>query len=160
MKTAIVYYSMSGNTKYVAEIIANTLDADLIPLVPKKAYPDSGFKKFFSGGKSALMGDKPVLEHYDFDGGKYDLVLLGSPVWAGTFAPPLRSFVEENRAALHEKRIAAFFCCSGGPGKVMEKLRIFLPCDRLEQELILIDPKDKPAPDTEDKIQSFCKSLQ
>lgn len=89
MKTAIVYYSMSGNTRYAAERIAQTIGADLIPLVPTKAYPDSGFKKFFWGGKSALMGDKPALEPYAFDPNAYDLVILGTPVWAGTIAPPL-----------------------------------------------------------------------
>ena len=159
MKTAVVYYSMSGNTRYTAESVAEALGADLIPLVPKKAYPDAGFKKFFWGGKSALMGDKPALEPYDFDGRKYDLILLGSPVWAGTFAPPLRSFVEENRAALQDKRIAVFFCCSGGPGKVQEKFRAFLFDKRPEQELILIDPKDRPTPDTEEKIMAFCRAL-
>ena len=52
MKTAIVYYSMTGNTKYQAETMARILGADLIPLVPKKAYPDSGFKSF-SGAEKA-----------------------------------------------------------------------------------------------------------
>ena len=160
MKTAIVYYSMSGNTRYVAERMAAALHADLIHLVPRKAYPDSGFKKFFWGGKSALMGDKPALEPYAFDGDGYDLVLFGSPVWAGTFAPPLRTFIKENRAALEGKRLAAFFCCSGGPGKVLEKFKAFLVCDRLEQELILIDPKDKPSPETEEKIKGYIDALR
>ena len=160
MNTAIVYYSLSGNTSYVAEKIASALKADLIPLVPQKAYPDSGFKKFFWGGKSALMGDKPTLETYAFDADAYDLIILGSPVWAGTFAPPLRSFIEENRAALTGKRLAAFFCCSGGPGKVLEKFRTFLSCGRLEQELILIDPKDKPSSENEEKINGYIATLR
>ena len=80
MKSAIVYYSMSGNTQFAAKRIAEALAADLIPLVPKKAYPDSGFKKFFWGGKSALMGDKPALEPFAFDPDAYDLIVFGSPV--------------------------------------------------------------------------------
>lgn len=160
MKTAIVYYSMSGNTAYVAEKLASALNADLIPLVPRKAYPDSGFRKFFWGGKSALMGDKPALEPYTFDGNAYDLIAFGSPVWAGTFAPPLRTFIEESRVALQGKRISAFFCCSGGPGKVLEKFRVFLGCEGLEQELVLIDPKDKPSPETEEKIKAFINALR
>ena len=160
MNAAIVYYSMSGNTRYVAEKLAAALNADLIPLVPRKAYPDSGFKKFFWGGKSALMGDKPALEPYDLDPNSYDLVIFGSPVWAGTFAPPLRSFIEDNRDSLRGKRFAAFFCCSGGPGKVVEKFKTFIGGDRLEQELILIDPKDKPSPETEEMIKGYIDALQ
>ena len=160
MKTAIIYYSMSGNTSYVAEKIATALSADLIPLIPQKAYPDSGFKKFFWGGKSAIMGNKPVLEPYFFDPAVYDLVILGSPVWAGTFAPPLRTFLHQHRGDLKGKRVAAFFCCSGGPGKVLEKFRDYLNGIRPEQELVLIEPKDKPSPDTDRMIDDFCSALQ
>ncbi len=159
MKAAIVYYSQSGNTSYVAEKVAAILTADRIPLVPVKAYPDYGFKKFFWGGKSALMGDKPALEPYAFDPESYDLVIFGAPVWAGTFAPPLRTFMETHRSALQGKRMAAFFCCSGGPGKVLEKFTAFLADDRLEQALILIDPKDKPSVENEEKIKTFCSAL-
>ena len=160
MNTAIVYYSMSGNTGYVAEKIATALNADLISLVPKKAYPDSGFRKFLWGGKSALMGDRPKLEPYDFDGASYDLVIFGSPVWAGTFAPPLRTFLHQHRDELQGKRLAAFFCCSGGPGKVLEKFNAYLDGIQPEQELILIDPKDKPSEENEEKIKGFIDSLR
>ena len=159
MKTAILYYSMSGNTAYAARIMADILAADLIPLMPKKAFPDSGFKKFFWGGKSALMGDKPELEPYPFDPAAYDLIVLGGPVWAGTFAPPLRTFIEKHREELITIRLAVFFCCSGGPGKVLDKFRSFLKEVHPEQELILIDPKDKPAADTAEKINAFCSAL-
>ena len=159
MKTAIVFYSLSGNSRYAAEKMGLRLHADLIPLVPKKAYPDSGFKKFFWGGKSALMGDKPQLESYDFDQSAYDTIILGGPVWAGTFPPPLRTFVEDNRAVLGEKRLAAFFCCGGGPGKVLEKFKAFLAPGRLQHEMILIDPKDKPSDETESRIDTFCDGL-
>ena len=40
MKVAIVYYSMSGNTEYVAKKISEKMDADLIELMPEKEYPN------------------------------------------------------------------------------------------------------------------------
>ncbi|MBQ2161110.1 MAG: flavodoxin family protein [Firmicutes bacterium] len=60
MKTAIVYYSLSGNCEYAAKKAASILGADLIRLEPVKDYPDSGFKKYFWGGKSAVMAEKPM----------------------------------------------------------------------------------------------------
>ena len=57
MKTAVVYYSMSGNTKLIAEKIAGDLNADLIEIFPENSYPDKGFRKYFWGGKSAVMGE-------------------------------------------------------------------------------------------------------
>ena len=50
MKTAIVYYSMLGNTDYAAGKIAEELrkggEVDLIRIEPEQAYPDKGAKKF------------------------------------------------------------------------------------------------------------------
>lgn len=65
MKTLIVYYSLEGNTEYAAGRIAAALQADTLRLRPKKAYADKGFAKFFWGGKSAVMAEKPELEPYE-----------------------------------------------------------------------------------------------
>lgn len=71
MKTAIVYHSMSGKPKYAVDKIADGIkaseDVDIIKIRPEKAYPDKGFKKFFRGGKSAVMSEKPKLSPYEFD---------------------------------------------------------------------------------------------
>ena len=158
MKTAIVYFSQMGNTRYVAEKMSAILSADLIPLVPQKAYPDSKAKLIFWGGKSAVFGEKPRLEPYDFDAAAYDLVVFGSPVWAGTFAPALRTFLADNRAALQGKPMATFFCCSGGPGKVLEKFKAFYGAEP-QRELVLIDPLDKPSAENEEKIRAFCAAI-
>ena len=58
MKTAIVYYFMSGNTAYVADRLREQLDSevDLIEIKPVKAFPDSGFKKFLWGRKKRSNG--------------------------------------------------------------------------------------------------------
>ena len=98
MKTLIVYYSLEGNTKYAADKIAQAIGADTLQLVPKKAYSDKGFSKFLWGGKSALMAEKPALEPIDANLDEYEQIVFGFPVWAGTFAPPLRTFIEDNLA--------------------------------------------------------------
>ncbi len=47
--------------------MAKAVSADKLRLEPKKAYSTSGFSKFFWGGKSAVMAEKPELEPYDVD---------------------------------------------------------------------------------------------
>ena len=159
MKTAIVYYSMSGNTEQTAERIAEQLGADLVRIEPVKAYPDKGFRKFLWGGKSAVMGDQPRLQPYAFDGG-YDRIIFGTPVWASSFTPPVRTFIAENREKIAGKSVAVFVCYSGGGAdKAIEKLRRFLEIDGFEAELILTDPKDRPTPENEEKIQAFCRTM-
>ena len=156
-KTLIVYYSLEGNTAYAAETIAAALGADLLRLIPKKAYPNSGFKKFFWGGKSADMGETPALEPYTFDASSYDTVILGFPIWASRAAPPIQTFLKDND--LREKKLAVFACQSGsGAEKAFEKLKACLG-HSLEKTLILIDPKDKPDPAKEAQMEDFCDSL-
>ena len=62
MKTLIVYYTLEGNTHYAAKKIASKIGADVLRIKPVKTYPKKGFRKFFWGGKSAVMAETPELE--------------------------------------------------------------------------------------------------
>ncbi len=156
-KTAVVFYSMSGNTAFAARQIADRLRADLIEIKPKKQYPDKGLRKFLWGGKSAVMGETPELLPYHFDAEKVDAVIFAFPVWAGSIAPPLRTFIRDNLESLRGKRISACACQSGsGAEKAFGKLKACLGIDALAAELILIDPKDRPADGNPEKIRAFC----
>ena len=158
MKTIVVYYSLEGNTQYVAERIAEALGAGLLRLRPKKAYPDSGFKKFFWGGKSAVMAETPALEPYDFDPAAWDRIILGFPVWAGNVTPPIRTFIKEND--LRGKRIAAFACQSGsGAEKAFEKLAKCIGVSGFEHTAVFIDPKSRPGQEKDEQIEAFCREL-
>jgi len=159
MAAIIVYYSMSGNTEFAAKQVAESLGADCLRLNPVKKYPDKGFRKFFWGGKSAVMAETPGLDPYEFDAGKYDCIIFGFPVWAGNVAPPIRTFIRDND--LSGKKIAAFACQSGsGAEKAFEKLKAALGIQSLAAELILIDPKDKKNEVNGQLIASFCDKLQ
>ena len=158
MKTIIVYYSLNGNTDAAARSLAEKLGAALLRLEPETAYPDKGFKKFLWGGKSAVMAETPTLRPYDFDASAWDQVILGFPVWASNLAPPLRTFLRDNAAALAGKRVAAFACMAGSGGdKALAKLEALLGRP-LAAKLILIDPKDRPAADNGEKLDAFCEA--
>ncbi len=161
VNTAIVFYSMSGNTRQSAEKAAAELGAELIEIKPKKAYPSGGVRKFLWGGKSAVMGETPPLEPYVFDADKYDRVVFASPVWAGNIAPPVRTFIKNNALSLRGKRFSALLCCSGGGfEKALNKLRALLEVTELEAEAVLIDPLVKPSDENEKKLGAFCEKLK
>ena len=160
MKTLIVYFSLEGNTQYAAERIAEKTGADVLRLVPKKAYQDKGFGKFFWGGKSAVMGEKPELEPYEADLSAYERIVFGFPVWASNFTPPLRTFIEENRDTLAEKQFAAFACQSGGGSeKALAKLAKSLGIEAFSATAVFQDPKTKPSADKDAAIDAFCGAL-
>ena len=161
MTTLIVYYSMGGNTEWTARKIAEELGAEMLRLEPVKAYPDSGFAKFFWGGKSAVMAEKPALEPYDADLSEYGRIILGFPVWASNFTPPLRTFLADNAAEVKGKQIAAFACQSGaGAEKALAKLQKFLGIPAFEATAVFIDPKAKQSKETDEAIDAFCEALQ
>lgn len=161
MKTAIVYYSMHGNVRYVAEKVAKELGADLIELKPVKAYPDKGAMQFIWGGSAVTFKKKPDLEPYSFNASDYDLVIIGTPVWASNFTPPLRTFFEDND--LTGKKIAVITTSAGGDSsKCIQAVKEATKADALAATLSLTDPKDRPSDDVEKKIGEFieaCKAL-
>ena len=160
MKRIIIYFSLEGNTEYIADELAKVLPADKLKLVPKKAYSTSGFSKFFWGGKSAVMAEKPELEPYDVDLSVYDEIIFGFPVWAGTFTPPLRTFILENKENLKNKTIAAFACQSGsGAERAFSKLKDCIGTTSFATTAIFIDPKDKPSEDNTYRLREFCQML-
>ena len=158
MKTAIVYYSMSGNTAAAARKVAESIRADLIEIKPEKAFPDKGIKKFFWGGKSAVMAETPELMPYTFDPDRYDQLVIGFPVWAFNVAPPVRTFVAENKEAVRNLKIAAF-ACQGGSGaeKAFKKLLDCLGQDSFSATMVLNDPM--PRAEIDQAIAAFTARL-
>ena len=160
-KTAIVFYSMNGNTAMVAKKLAERMDADLIEIKPEQSYPDKGFKKFLWGGKSAVMAETPKLIPYTFNADEYDQIIIGFPVWAGNVTPPIRSFVKENKEHLKYKYISAFACQSGSGGdKAFKKLLECLGAEQFAATMILNDPKDRPKAENDALIGEFRSKLE
>ncbi|WP_022762792.1 MULTISPECIES: flavodoxin family protein [unclassified Butyrivibrio] len=159
MKRLIVYYSLEGNTEYIAEKLAENIGAETLKLIPKKSYHTSGFAKFFWGGKSAVMAEKPELEPYEV-ADDYEEIIIGFPVWAGNITPPIRTFVSENGQLLKGKRISAFACQSGaGAEKAFSKLKGILGIEEFFATAIFIDPKDKPSEANTLTLDVFTKKL-
>lgn len=83
----------------------------------------------------------------------------GTPVWAGNFAPPIRTFLKEN-PDIQNKKISVFTCFSGGGAeKAIEKMKKYIGVERLEAELILVDPKENKKVEDDEKIDAFCQIL-
>ena len=160
MKKLIVYYSLEGNTQYIAESMAGKLSADILKLEPVKAYKDKGFAKFIWGGKSAVMAEKPKLQPYDVDLSQYDEVIIGFPIWASNITPPIRTFVCDNQEELKAKKIAVYACQSGnGAEKAFAKLKDLLGIEEYSATAIFIDPKAKPSDDNDRKLEDFCGKI-
>ncbi len=116
MKTAVIYYSYTGNTKKYVEKISNYLECELIEIKPKDDLKVQGFKLLVIGGRKALFNEVPELQPYNFNADDYDLIIFASPVWAFKYAPALRGFFKKE--VIKNKKVSYFSTHQGGPGKI------------------------------------------
>lgn len=157
MKSLIIYYSYEGNTKLIANEIAKTLNADIMELKPVNEMKSKGFMKYVWGGKAAVMKKKPILNPLPHNISDYDLIIMGTPVWAGTFAPPFNTLFSENEIV--NKKIGLFCCHAGGKGKVFYNFKKHLSQNLIQGELDIIDPLKNNKSDLLIQAKNWAKSL-
>lgn len=155
-KTLIVYYSFEGNTRCAARLLAEKLGAETLELEPVRDYPRSSVGKYVFGGAAASFSAEPELKPYAFEPDQYDLIVLGSPVWAGRTAPPMNTFLK--RWDLRGRRVAAFACSSGGRAEKMLS-GIAERTGGLAAAVSLIDPASHPA-EAEQALARFAQELR
>ena len=115
MKTAVVYYSWSGNTRFAAETIAKMAGADIFEIKAETPY-NSDFGKCCDEAKPECYGKtlRPIKSIAGIDLSKYDMVFVGTPNWWGTMAPPVRTWVTQSKDALKGKTVCLFQTHGGG----------------------------------------------
>ncbi|WP_371805325.1 flavodoxin family protein [Candidatus Lokiarchaeum ossiferum] len=157
-KTAVVYFSLTGHTQAVAEIVQEVLDADIIALKPIKSLNSKSSMKFVWGGYQAKMNKTPDLEPYEFDVEKYGFIILGSPVWAWTLSPPMRSFLKQHD--LTNKKVAFWMGSMGPKKKAAERFKKALPECNLVGELHLQGTHEENWGENYRKAKEWAQTLQ
>ena len=114
-KCMVVYYSWSGNTRFAAETIAKKVGAATFEIKAETPY-NSNFNKCCDEAKPECYGKtlRPIKAIEGLDLSKYDTVFVGSPNWWGTLAPPVRTWLTQNAAALKGKTMCLFQTHGGG----------------------------------------------
>ena len=111
-KMLVLYYSQTGNTKAVAEEIANKLGADIEEITMVDPYAPDFQATIDRCKKDQEQGILPEIQPVKADIANYDVIFLGFPVWFGTYAPPVTTFL--NSADFSGKKIVPF--CTFGSG--------------------------------------------
>jgi flavodoxin len=109
MKTLVVYYSRKGHTAELAGQIAKELGADTEVITDRKKR--NGPLGWMSAGRES-MGDIPAeIEEPKRDPAGYELVVVGTPVWAGKISTPARAYCRKFAGKFPQ---LAFFTTSAG----------------------------------------------
>ena len=116
-KKLVAYFSASGTTRKVAEMIATAAEADLYEIVPKQPYSKADLNWMDKKSRSSVeMSDKkfrPEITDTDAQIDRYDEIILGFPIWWYVAPTIINTFLESYDFT--GKKIV-LFATSGGSG--------------------------------------------
>lgn len=101
-RTLVVYYSASGHTENVANVIADAAGADLFELEPVEPYTSDDLNYTDDNSRVSQEHEHEEQRKVELvsttveDWDSYETVFIGYPIWWGIAAWPVDSFVEEN----------------------------------------------------------------
>ena len=156
VKVAVVYFSGTGNTKAIAEMIAEETDADIFEIVPAQAYTDADLNYNDDSCRANKEQNdntaRPEISNDLSATTEYDVIYLGHPIWWGTVPRIMQTYLETydlSGATIYT------FCTSGGSSidRSLSDLRGWYPA------LNIVDGKrlnDASASD----IKGFCNHYE
>ena len=155
MKTLVVFYSRTGNTKFVAEEITAELGADIEEIVDLKSR--DGKIGWMSAGRDASGNRQTKIAETKRDPKDYDLIVVGTPVWAWSPSSAIRTYFVKHD--LSGKKVALFFTLDGNPRGAVEKTKELILNSTIIGELALVKPLSNKD-ETRKKIIEWCSTLK
>lgn len=153
MKTLIVYYSRTNVTKQIATKIRDELDCDLEEITDGGKY--NGKIGYVKGGMNATMGRTSEIDPVSKNPADYDLVIIGTPVWASNMATPIYTYLLQYKNQI--KNLASFCTCiSGGYEKTLENIGEVTGKSQIAT--MFLNAKDVENP--QEKINTFINEIK
>lgn len=115
MKSLVVYYSYSGNTKKVAKVLVEALRARGESGELELSAPDEA-KTFFGQCRRAFRHKRAEISPAELDLSKYDLICFGTPVWAFGPAPAMNAYLDKC-SGVQGKEVLLFNTYGSGTGR-------------------------------------------
>jgi menaquinone-dependent protoporphyrinogen IX oxidase len=117
LKCLVVYFSRTGNTKKLAEAISIVFRCDIDEI--REARDRNGILGLLRSGNEAMSKQMVEIE-VSKKPEKYDMIIVGTPVWAGNLSSPVRSYLHKYKKDFNK---VAFFCtCGSNPGKTFQEM--------------------------------------
>lgn len=121
-KSVVIYYSWSnGNTKRIAEQLADAISADLIRIDTVSPYEGTYDEVVSQGQREVNQGYMPPIKPLGIDLSDYDVVAVGTPTWWYTMAPAVHTFFDQTD--LSGKTVIPFMTNGGWPGHVIKDMK-------------------------------------
>ncbi|MCL4430338.1 MAG: flavodoxin [Chloroflexi bacterium] len=154
MKSLVVYYSRTGNARFVAQTIAAEIGADVEEVIDLKKR--SGILGYLSGGSDARRGRETEIAPTKKSPANYELIIIGSPVWAGRPTPAITTYLKKND--LSGKKVAVFFAQGGTKPRAIDQTKALMPNSECIGELSIVNAL-RSKEESEKQISDWCKTL-
>ncbi len=150
----VVYYSRTGRTRQIAEAIAAQLSADIEPIqdggqrLGTRGYLRSLLEAIQNRGVRILAPTKNPSD--------YDLIVLGTPVWAHNMCTPMRAYIKAQQQRFRE---IAVFCTQGGSGGSKVAGQVAESCGRSPVATLVLNEDEIKKNQFATKLDGFIQSI-
>ncbi|MDD5649900.1 MAG: flavodoxin [Candidatus Nanoarchaeia archaeon] len=153
MKILVVYYSRTGTTKTVAEEIKKELNCDIDEITDD--VDRKGPIGYLLSGKEATLKQLTKIKTKK-DPSKYELIIIGTPVWSFTMSTPIRSYISKYKEKFKN---VAFFCTLSGSGseKTLKDMEIL--SKKFTKHKLSLKTLDVKNNNYEEKLKKFIKEI-
>ncbi len=154
MKSRIVYYSRTGTTRLLAEALAARTLGELAEITCTR-YP-TGFWGWLRAGRDSSRGWQPPID-YDRASDRPDCLIIGSPVWSGTLAAPVRSYLAQLADA--PERVGLFLTSDDPPPHDKARNDTAALLGRAPDGWLTLQGADVRAARHMDEVEDFLRDL-
>jgi flavodoxin len=155
MQALVVFYSRTGHTKKVGEELAKALSGDVEEIVDttNRAGPIG----FLISGREASGKKLAKLQPVKKDPATYDIVVIGTPVWASNMSSPVRTYITENKAKFKN---VAFFCTEGSKGAETAFAEMEEIIGKKPKTTLTVTVADLKSGSDADKVKKFAGEIK
>lgn len=142
-------------TKKIAQYLAEKLSADIEEIVDKQ--DRNGAMGYILAGRDVLQKKLTEIEPTKKNPADYDLVIIGTPVWVGTMAVAVRTYLEKYKSSINQ---LAIFTAQGGSQeqKVFQEIETLLK--KKAQAKVWIRTKEVVKDQFQDKVADFISQMK
>jgi flavodoxin len=157
-KLLVVYYSLTGNTKSIAEMIRMKTGGEGFEIETVKNYPADYSECIEEAKRELQTRELPALKKSPPNMSSYDLILVGSPVWWYTVSTPVMRFLTQ--ADFAGKKVSAFCTHEGGVGKFSSHFKEQAKNAIVLEGLDLYKPRQSEEGEVHKALDSWLSKLQ
>ena len=154
-KTLVVFYSRSGTTRRIAEALSAALKCDLEEITEPRRR--TGFLGYIRSLLEASRKRPSTIAPKKRDVSSYDLVVIGTPVWAWSLSSPVRAYLMATASQLPK---VAFFCTLGGNGSESAFAQMTAIVGKEPRAICAITQREALSENYSDRLSTFEKALK